>query len=59
MAIFWVVAPYGLIEVCFYQTTRRNNPEDRRSSYRRENMKSHKVALIEINRESRGVLDLL
>jgi hypothetical protein len=57
MAVFWVIAPCNLVEVLialmmeavsisetsanFYQTTRRNNPEDSHlDSRRRENLKS-------------------
>jgi hypothetical protein len=42
MAAFWVVVPCSLVEV--YQTTRRNNPEDKHLHTRsRENLKSHKI----------------
>jgi hypothetical protein len=42
MAVLWVVAPCGLVEV--YQTTRRYNPEDSHlRTHRRENLKSYKI----------------
>jgi hypothetical protein len=56
MAVFWAVAPGSLIamimetpstsetSVNFYQTTRRNNPENSHiHTRRRENFKSHNV----------------
>jgi hypothetical protein len=51
MAVFWTVAPIALMleaastsetSVNFYQTTRRNNPEESHLHTRRcENLKSH------------------
>jgi hypothetical protein len=52
MAVFWIVAPIIALmmeaantsetSVNFYQTTRRNNPEDSHlHTRRRENQKSH------------------
>jgi hypothetical protein len=59
MAVFWVVAPCGSLialmmessstsetSVNFYQTTRRDNPEDSHlHTRRRENLKSHQHSL--------------
>jgi hypothetical protein len=52
VAVFWVVAPFNVLlieaantsetSVNFYQTTRRNNPEDSHLHTRsRENLKSY------------------
>jgi hypothetical protein len=50
MAVFWVVAPWMMMEAArtsetllnFYQTTRRYNPEDSHLRiHRRENLKSY------------------
>jgi hypothetical protein len=53
MAVFWVIAQWAIAlmteaastsetSINFYQTTRRNNPEDSHlHTRRRENLKSH------------------
>jgi hypothetical protein len=47
MAVFWVVALCSLVDVYFYQSTRRYNPEDNPlCTHHRENLKSYILYMV-------------